>query len=119
MIADLVRECYATYETKDRQGLEKLIADDFSFSSPQDDHIDRLTYFERCWHNSEKIRTITIEKLFERDGEAFVRYRSELKNGAVFRNTELLTFKDGKLVEVDVYFGRMLKEALSDDTKPG
>jgi hypothetical protein len=29
----------------------------------------------------------------------------------VFRNTELLCFKDGKLVEVDVYFGRTLKEA--------
>lgn len=85
MIADLVRECYATYETKDRQGLEKLIADDFSFSSPQDGHIDRAAYFERCWPNSEKVRTITIEKLFE----------------------------------VDVYFGRTLKEAPSDDTKPG
>ena len=119
MITDLVRQCYATYETKDRQSLEKLIADDFSFSSPQDDHIDRATYFERCWPNSEKIRTITIEKLFEQDGEAFVRYRSELKNGEVFRNTELLTFKDGKLVEVDVYFGRTLKEAPSDDPISG
>jgi ketosteroid isomerase-like protein len=111
MIADLVRLCYAAYETKDRKSLEDLIAGDFTFSSPQDDHIDRAAYFERCWPNSERIRAITIEKLFEQGGEAFVRYRSELNNGAVFRNTELLRFKDGKLVEVDVYFGRTLKEA--------
>ncbi len=111
MIADLVRCCYAAYETKDRQSLEDLIARDFTFSSPQDDHIDRAAYFERCWPNSAKIRAITIEKLFEQGGEAFVRYRSELNTGAVFRNTELLRFKDGKLVEVEVYFGRTLKEA--------
>jgi ketosteroid isomerase-like protein len=111
MIADLVRHCYAAYETKDRRILEDLIGPGFTFSSPQDDHIGRDAYFERCWPNSERIRTIVIEKLFEQDGEAFVRYRSELKSGAVFRNTELLSFKDGKLVEVDVYFGRTLKEA--------
>ena len=47
----LARACYRAYETGDREALEHLIADEFAFWSPQDDGIDRATYFERCWPN--------------------------------------------------------------------
>ncbi len=63
-IADLIRRCFAAYESKDRAALEALVADDFHFSSPRDNRIDRQTYFERCWPFSEKVRAFRIEKLF-------------------------------------------------------
>jgi len=108
---DLVHRYYGAYQSKDRQAIEQLLTDDFTFTSPYDDHIDRQLYFERCWPNSETSRAYTIEKLFEQGNEALVRYKAELNTGKVFRNTELLRFNGNKIAEVDVYFGRTLKEA--------
>ena len=59
----LARACYEAYETCDRQALENLIADDFPFWSPQDDGIDRTTYFERCWPNSEMLAAFDFKRL--------------------------------------------------------
>ena len=43
------------FAKKDRAAIEALIADDFHFTSPLDNRIDRRTYFDRCWPNSEGI----------------------------------------------------------------
>ncbi|HEV7691102.1 MAG TPA: hypothetical protein VGO52_09780 [Hyphomonadaceae bacterium] len=57
MTADHMRQAiaaaYGAYETDDRETLERLIASDFSFTSPYDDGIDREAYFQRCWPNHE------------------------------------------------------------------
>lgn len=108
---ELARKYYAAYETKDRAVVDALLADDFIFTSPHDDHIGRKTYFEKCWPNSAKIRTIEVETLCRHGSEIFVRYRLQLFTGAEFRNTEVLRFESDTLAEVDVYFGRTLKEA--------
>src|SRR5262245_37634686 len=80
--SDLVRKCFSAWETKDRQALEGLLAEDFTFTSPNDDdHISKDEYWKKCWP---KIRAIHIEKLFEKGDEAFVRYECELKDGARF-----------------------------------
>ena len=50
----VARAAYLTYVSKDRAALELLIADDFHFTSPLDNRIDRKTYFEHCWPNSEQ-----------------------------------------------------------------
>jgi hypothetical protein len=50
-------------------------------------------------------RSIRVEKLFEIGQEAFVRYELTLNSGVSFRNTEFLRLKDGKIQEVEVYFG--------------
>jgi ketosteroid isomerase-like protein len=110
-LSDLARRYFAAYETKDRAVVDGLLRDDFTFTSPRDDHIGRAAYFERCWPNSVNVRTIAIEKLCEHGPDVFVRYRQVLLTGAEFRNIELLRFADGKLAEVDVYFGRTIKEA--------
>jgi hypothetical protein len=48
----IARRCYQAYVDKDRSAIEKLVAEDFHFTSPLDNRIDRRTYFERCWPNS-------------------------------------------------------------------
>lgn len=45
--------------------MEALLTNDFTFTSPKDDHIDLATYFARCWPNSERIKAFPIENLFE------------------------------------------------------
>jgi ketosteroid isomerase-like protein len=114
-IIDVIRRAFAAYETQDRELIESVIAEDFRFTSPQDDHIDRAEYFRRCWPNSGQFRSITVEKIFARaedsgGDQAFVQYVGETVDGKRFRNVEWHCMKNGKLVEVEVYFGRTLEE---------
>lgn len=49
-------ECYyRAYEDSDRSAIEPVLHPDFTFTSPQDDRIDRDTYFQRCWPGHERI----------------------------------------------------------------
>jgi ketosteroid isomerase-like protein len=104
-IAEIIRASYAAYAASDRASLEPLIADDFTFSSPDDPELDRAGYFERCWPNNEHIAAIEIEKLFIEGEEAFVRYQLERVTGERFRNTEFLLVRDGQILRAEVYYG--------------
>jgi hypothetical protein len=37
----------------DRAAIEAVIGEEFHFTSPRDNRINRETYFEKCWKNSE------------------------------------------------------------------
>ena len=110
-VSDLVRKCFSAYELKDRRIIEDLLSDDFTFTSPIDNRINRTEYFKRCWPNSENIRNFQIEKLFENGNEAFARSECETKAGKKFRNTEWFRFEGGKLMEVQVFFGAETQSA--------
>jgi ketosteroid isomerase-like protein len=101
----IVRKAYQAYVANDRAMIEAVIADDFHFTSPLDNRLDRRTYFDRCWKNSDLITGFDFINLV-RDGErVFVTYEGQSKSSRPFRNTEILTVKDGKIAEVEVYFG--------------
>jgi ketosteroid isomerase-like protein len=102
---EIARACYEAYVKKDRVGIEPLLADDFHFTSPLDNRIDRATYFERCWPNSERVRAFDFIHLVPDCDRVFVTYEGEWENGSRFRNTEIMTMRDGQIVEVEVYFG--------------
>lgn len=103
---DTVRAVFDAYLAQDRAAAQRLIADDFMFTSPQDDHIDRATYFERCFPTADRVNTQTILELVGTGGgSVFVLYEYELKNGERFRNTEFITVRDDQLVETQVFFG--------------
>jgi ketosteroid isomerase-like protein len=104
MIA-IVRQAYQAYVDKDRAALETIIADDFHFTSPWDNRIDRETYFKRCWPNSAMIAAFDFVNLTVDGGRAFVTYEGRNTSGKRFRNTEILTIRNHKIVEVEVYFG--------------
>lgn len=103
--AELVRGYFAAFQAGDRPVMEAALADDFTFTSPHDDAIDRAAYFERCWPNSKLFRSMTIERICEDADAAFVLYRCETLDGKTFRNTELHAFRDDRLRSVEVYFG--------------
>lgn len=100
----LARACLQAYVDKDRKAAEALMADDFRFTSPIDNAIDRANYFARCWPNSETMRVATVLKAAEEDDRAFIVYEAEIA-GKRMRNREMHTARDGKLVSVEVYFG--------------
>ena len=122
-IAELVRRYFRAYETRDRNAIEELLSEDFVFTSPLDDHIDRATYFGRCWPNSERIKAFRIEKLFAVGSQAFILYELLPLHGASFRNTEFLVKEGNKIKEVVVFFGAQvgtewLARAHSDSRRP-
>jgi ketosteroid isomerase-like protein len=101
----LVRDCYGAYESGDRRVVEELLTEDFTFYSPADAGIDRATYFERCWPNSELIEAFEFKRLVESGDEVIVTYESTKTDGHRFRNTEVLTFEGDKIRKAEVYFG--------------
>ena len=113
--ANIIRQCYAAYETKDRAAIDSLLTEDFTFSSPIDDNISRGRYFERCWPNSAHLKAFRVERLFVDGDEAFAQYEAETTQGAKFRNTEFFTFREGKIAHVDVYFGSETAEAATQE----
>lgn len=101
----IVRKAYHAYATKDRALIESIIDDDFHFTSPYDNRIDRKTYFDRCWKNSETIIGFTFVNLVADKERVFVTYEAQREGGKPFRNTEIVTVRNGKIAEVEVYFG--------------
>ncbi|QRM46752.1 nuclear transport factor 2 family protein [Rhizobium sp. BG4] len=102
----IIRGLFAAYVQGRKDLVRPMLADDFTFSSPRDDHIGREDYFERCWPEKPPFSTIEIECLSVEGDEAAVRYRAVKHDGTAFRNMESFRFKDGKVASVDVYFGR-------------
>ena len=103
--AEIIRAIFAAYMANDRKAVEDALAEDFRFTSPYDDAIDKATYFERCWRNSDWIERHELERIFVDGNEAFVTYRCLAKGGKNFRNTEFFSFEGDKVKRIDVYFG--------------
>jgi ketosteroid isomerase-like protein len=101
----IARKSYQAYAEGDRRAIEDVIGDDFHFTSPLDNRIDRKTYFERCWPNNETISGFRFVRAFSRGDEVFVTYEAQSTDGKVFRNSEVLTIRNGEIVAAEVYFG--------------
>jgi ketosteroid isomerase-like protein len=101
----IAKKSYQAYVDKNRAAIEAVIAEDFHFTSPLDNRLDRKTYFERCWPNSETIAGFEYKNLVQDGDRVFVTYEGTGKSGKRFRNTEILTIRDGKVIEAEVYFG--------------
>jgi ketosteroid isomerase-like protein len=100
-----IRAIFAAYLSNDRKAVEDALADDFRFTSPYDDEIDKATYFVRCWRNTDWIERHELERIFVEGDEAFVTYKCIAKGGKNFRNTEFFSFEGDKIKRIDVYFG--------------
>ena len=110
-LSEQAKGYYRAFERHDRSFMEENLRPDFTFTSPFDDHIDRDAYFARCWPKEplhQKFEFVTVMQ----DGEKiFVAYEATMHTpnathpAAHFRNAELMTFQQGKLKSVEVFFG--------------
>jgi len=112
--ADIARASYLAYVRKDRAAIEALIGEDFHFTSPLDNRLDRNTYFTRCWPNSETITDFQFIDVVVHGEQVFVVYEGTSVRNRRFRNTERLTVRGGKIVEAEVYFGWSLPHDAPD-----
>ena len=106
--SDVVRQVFAAYVSDDRDLVEAALADDFTFSSPPDPHLDRAQYFEGCWPNNEMVERFGFRRILEEDGEVFVTYDLEKSDGGRGRNTEYFVVEERKIRRCEVYSGPSL-----------
>lgn len=103
---ETLRGLYAAYIDGKKDIVRAMLSDDFTFSSPRDDHIGLDAYFARCWPEPPPFSSMEIEYLSVSGDEAAVRYRAVKHDGSAFRNMESFRFRGEKIVSVEVYFGR-------------
>ena len=110
-LTNLARGYYRAFENHDWSFIENNLAPGFTFTSPFDDHIDREAYFRRCWPATPLHQKFAFVTVMQDGDRVFVAYDAQMRMpnethpAAQFRNAELLTFENGKLKSVEVFFG--------------
>jgi ketosteroid isomerase-like protein len=103
---EAARAAYRAYLAQDRAAMERLLAASFVFTSPQDDHIDRAAFLERCFPTADRFVAYELVHLLDAgEGRVLALYEYELTSGERYRNAERITVRDGQLVETEVFFG--------------
>jgi ketosteroid isomerase-like protein len=103
--SEIIRALFAAYLSNDRKAVENAITEDFRFTSPYDDEIDKPTYFARCWRVSDWVERQELERILAEGDGVFVTYKCVARDGKSFRNTEFFTFEGDRIKRIDVYFG--------------
>lgn len=102
----IVEAAFQYYRSQDRDAAFPLYAGEFTFTSPQDDHIDKAAFFERCFPTADRFREQELLHVTPADEElVFAYYEYELTTGDRYRNIEVITVRDGLIREVQVFFG--------------
>jgi ketosteroid isomerase-like protein len=102
----IVRKYYAAWETKDWHPIDILLTDDFTFSSPLDDHISKSAFKAVCWDTQiAYIERFDLKQVIGTGNEAFVMYVCHTTNGKTFQNVEYVQLRDDKVTAVECYFG--------------
>ena len=103
---EIVRAQFEAYLAGDSGTAERLLSEELSFTSPQDDHIDKAAFMETCFPTADRFVSQEIVRLVDAayDG-VFIMYEYELKTGDRHRNTEFITVRGGQITEIQVFFG--------------
>jgi ketosteroid isomerase-like protein len=102
----VVEQAFRLYREQDEAAARLLYADDFTFTSPQDDHIDRAAFFERCFPTASRMTEQRLLHVTPAGGDlVFVYYEYQLTTGERHRNVEAITVRDNQIHEVQVFFG--------------
>jgi ketosteroid isomerase-like protein len=103
---DVVRAFFRSFLEQDLAAADRLVASEFVFTSPQDDHIDRASFFERCFPTAGHFVSHQLLQVVPAEGDdVFVLYEYELEGGQRHRNAEVITVRDGHVAETQVFFG--------------
>jgi SnoaL-like domain len=103
---EAIRRYYAAWETNQWQPIDVMLTDDFTFSSPVDDHISKSAFKKGCWDTQHAlIERHDLKHVVGAGNDAFVMYVCHTTNGKAFRNVEYLRLKEEKVQAIECYFG--------------
>lgn len=102
-----IRKYYAAWERKDWRPFDVLLADNFTFTSANnDDHISKRLFKTQCWESQINfIERFDLIRVFGSGNEAFAMYVCRTKSGKSFRNVEFFRLRDDKVEAIECYFG--------------
>jgi ketosteroid isomerase-like protein len=103
---EIVEAVFEAFRARDLDRMADLLADDFVFTSPQDDHISKADFLSRCIPPAQDMplhRTLLLVDAGE--DNVLTMYEYTGSTGGTYRNTECLTVHDGKVVQTQVFFG--------------
>ncbi|RJT75649.1 nuclear transport factor 2 family protein [Arthrobacter cheniae] len=102
---DAVLEFVRAFREQDPTLALSLMAQDFTFTSPQDDHLNRDAWLEQCFPSADHFDLpATTLQIVEVGGVVLHRYEY-IVAGRTYRNVEASRVQDGLVREVEVYFG--------------
>jgi ketosteroid isomerase-like protein len=101
----VVRRLRIAFDEQDAAAARTLLADDFRFTSPQDDHIDRDAWMRDCFPTADHFVQSHLSEVGAIGDVVFSRYDYTLADGTRWRNMEAAIVRDGQVHEVEVYFG--------------
>jgi ketosteroid isomerase-like protein len=107
---ELVKKFYIAFSKADRDFVEDLLAENFTFSAPPDPYLDRKGFFEVCWPGAGSLDNFEFVRLVENGDEVIATYEFEKSDGSKACNTEVLTFEGNKVCRSEVYFGWGIKK---------
>jgi len=115
-----IRKYYAAWEQRDWRPLDILLADNFTFTSANnDDHISKSAFKTRCWESQiDLIERFVLKRMIADGNDAFVMYVCRTKNGKTFRNVEYFRLRDDKVEAIECYFGAQSNFASAVSTGP-
>jgi hypothetical protein len=103
---EMIRSYYFGWEKKHWNTVESVLADDFTFTSPNnDDHINKRAFKDRCWVTADWIDTIKMECVIVRGDDGFAKYLLTTTAKKSLRKHRVFPFKDEKVSAIEVYFG--------------
>ena len=83
-----------------------LLADNFTFTSPLDDHISKNAFKAKCWDTQIAfVERFDLKHVIGTGNEAFVMYVGHTTNGKMFRNVEYLRLRGEQVQAIECYFG--------------
>ena len=86
--------------------LDIIMAGDFTFTSPVDDHISKSAYKKGCWDTQIAfVDKFDLELVTVEGNEALVKYLCHTKNGKSFRNVEYFRLSNQRIEALECYFG--------------
>ena len=101
-----VRKYYTGWEMKDWPAFDILLTDDFTFTSPLDDHISKNAFKAKCWDTQIAfVERFDLKHVIGTGNEAFVMYVGHTTNGKMFRNVEYLRLRGEQVQAIECYFG--------------
>jgi hypothetical protein len=102
-----VQAYYSGFETHNWDLVAAQFADNFTFTSPNnDDHIPLATFRERCWPTNKFFKKVNLIKTAESGNNLFLLVEIMTTDGKTVRNTDFYTFNDaGKIESIECFFG--------------
>ncbi|ESQ79133.1 hypothetical protein AEYBE204_10625 [Asticcacaulis sp. YBE204] len=82
-----------------------MLTERFTFTSPNDDHIDKAAYFERCWPPGDTVKRFEVTHIAVTGTVVFVRYLAKWPDQPAFHNVERFSIYNDRIAAIQVYFG--------------